>query len=203
MDKKLLWIGGGILLIIGVVAALAFTFATPPSFRGTLYAEPFPPAADFTLTKADGSQFRLSDQRGRIVLLFFGYTSCPDFCPTTLAEMSLVMNALGDKAQNVQVVFVSVDPARDTPEKIQTYAEKFNPAFLGLSGSQAELEPVWRGYSIFREEVESDSAMGTIVNHTVRLYLVDAQGSMRLSYAYDTPVEDIVHDIELLLRLEQ
>lgn len=203
MDKKLLWIGGGILLIIGVVAALAFTFATPPSFRGTLYAEPFPPAADFTLTKADGSQFRLSDQRGRIVLLFFGYTSCPDFCPTTLAEMSLVMNALGDKAQNVQVVFVSVDPARDTPEKIQTYAEKFNPAFLGLSGSQAELESVWRGYSIFREEVESDSAMGTIVNHTVRLYLVDAQGSMRLSYAYDTPVEDIVHDIELLLRLEQ
>jgi protein SCO1/2 len=203
MDKKLLWIGGGILLIIGVVAALAFAFATPPSFRGTLYGEPFPPAADFTLTKADGSQFRLSDQRGRIVLLFFGYTSCPDFCPTTLAEMSLVMNALGEKAQNVQVVFVSVDPARDTPEKIQTYAEKFNPAFLGLSGSQAELEPIWQGYSIFREEVESDSAMGTIVNHTVRLYLVDAQGSMRLSYAYDTPVEDIVHDIELLLRLDQ
>lgn len=202
MDKKLLWIGGGILLIIGAAAALSFAFATPPSFRGTLYGEPFPPAADFTLTKADGSPFRLSDQRGKIVLLFFGYTSCPDFCPTTLAEMSLVMNALDDKAQNVQVVFVSVDPERDTPEKIQTYAEKFNPSFLGLSGSQVELEPVWQSYSIFREETESESAMGTIINHTVRLYLVDMQGNMRLSYAYDTPVEDIVHDIELLLRLE-
>jgi protein SCO1/2 len=116
--------------------------------------------------------------------------------------MNLVMNALAEKAERVQVVFVSVDPERDTPEKIQTYAEKFNPAFLGLSGSQAELEPVWQSYSIFREEVESDSAMGTIVNHTVRLYLVDTHGNMRLSYAYDTPVEDIVHDIELLLRLE-
>lgn len=202
MDKKLLWIGVGILIVLGMVAALSVLFRQPPSFRGTLYGEPFPPAADFSLTQADGSQFRLSDQRGKIVLLFFGYTSCPDFCPTTLAEMSLVMKALEENADQTQVVFVSVDPKRDTPEKIQTYAGQFYPTFLGLSGLQAELEPIWQNYSIFREEVQSDSALGVIVNHTVRLYLVDAQGNMRLSYAYGTPVEDIVHDIELLLRLD-
>ena len=202
MDKKLLWTGVGILAALSLVAFLSFIFQQPPSFRGTLYGEPFPPAADFTLTKADGSQFRLSDERGKIVLLFFGYTSCPDFCPTTLAEMNMVMNALGEDADQVQVVFVSVDPKRDTPEKVQTYAGQFHPSFIGLSGSQTELEPIWQSYSIFREEVQSDSALGVIVNHTVRLYLVDAQGNMRLSYAYGTPVEDIIHDIELVLRLD-
>ena len=202
MDKKLLWIGGGILFLIGLVAAVSILLAPPPSFRGTSYAEPFPPAADFTLTKADGTEFRLNEQRGKIVLLFFGYTTCPDYCPTTLAEMNQLMISLGDKAENVQVVFISVDPERDTPEKAQTYAGQFHPTFLGLSGTQAELEPIWQGYSIFREEVQSDSGLGTIINHTVRLYLVDAQGNMRLSYAYGTPVEDVVHDVELLLRME-
>jgi len=203
MDKKLFWIGGGIALLLVLVASLSLIFARTPSFRGTSYAEPFPPAADFSLTKADGSEFRLSDQRGKIVLLFFGYTSCPDFCPTTLAEMRLVMNQLGDKAQNVQLVFISVDPKRDTPEKIQAYTEQFDPSFIGLSGSLSDLEPVWQSYSIYREEIQSDSSMGVIVNHTVRMYLVDPQGNLRLSYAYGTPVNDIVHDIELLLRLEK
>lgn len=200
MDKKLMWIGGGILALVAVVAALSIIFAKPPSFRGTLYGEPFPPAAEVELTKADGSIFRMSEQRGKIVLLFFGYTSCPDVCPTTLAEMTKVMNELGDASQNVQVVFASVDPRRDTPEKIQEYASRFNPTFLGLSGTQEELEPIWQGYSIFRAEVDSDSAMGVIIDHTARLYLIDPEGNLRLSYAYATPVEDIVHDIELLLR---
>ncbi|MBI2332440.1 MAG: SCO family protein, partial [Chloroflexi bacterium] len=102
-------------------------------------------------------------------------------------------------SQNVQVVFVSVDPRRDTPEKVQEYASRFNPTFIGLSGLQAELEPIWQSYSIFRAEVNSDSAMGVIIDHTARLNLIDADGNLRLSYAYGTPVEDIVHDIELLL----
>ena len=199
MDKKLMWIGGGILALVAVVAALSIIFAKPPSFRGTLYGEPFPSAAEVELTKADGSIFRMSEQRGKIVLLFFGYTSCPDVCPTTLAEMTKVMNELGVASQNVQVVFVSVDPRRDTPEKIQEYASRFNSTFLGLSGTQEELEPIWQGYSIFRAEVDSDSAMGVIIDHTARLYLIDPEGNLRLSYAYATPVEDIVHDIELLL----
>jgi protein SCO1 len=202
MDKKLLWIGGGILLLISLVAAISVMFASPPSFRGTSYAEPFPPAADFVLTQADGGEFRLYDQKGKIALLFFGYTSCPDVCPTTLAEMKLLMNELGDAGERVQAVFISVDPERDTPDRIQAYASNFHPTFLGLTGLQTELEPVWQSYSIFREEVQSDSAFGVIINHTARLFLVDAQSNMRLSYAYGTPVKDIAHDIELLLRLE-
>lgn len=200
MDRKLMWTGGAIFLLVGLTTFLTFIFMRPPSFRGTSYGEPFPPAAEIVLTKADGATFRLSDQRGKIVILFFGYTSCPDVCPTTLAEMKQVMDALGETAQQVQVVFVSVDPERDTPEKTQEYAEHFNDDFLGLSGSMSELEPIWNGYSIFREEVQSDSNFGVIVNHTARLFLIDPQGNMRLSYAYGTPVEDIVHDIELLLK---
>ncbi|MBK7449248.1 MAG: SCO family protein [Anaerolineales bacterium] len=173
-------------------------FAKQPSFRGTLYEEPFPVAVDFMLTKADGTQFRLSDQRGKVVLLFFGYTSCPDVCPTTLAEMKMVLDKLGDTSKDVQVVFVSVDPDRDTSARMQTYVEHFNSSFIGLSGSIQELEPIWKDYSITRETVESDSAFGVIINHTARVFLVDPQGNMHLTFAYQTPVEDIVHDIELL-----
>lgn len=203
MDKKLVWVGGGILTIVVLAAMLSLMFAGESSFRGTLYAEPFPPAADFSLTKADGAKFRLSDQRGRIVLLFFGYTSCPDVCPTTLAEMKQVMDKLGDNGDDVQVVFISVDPDRDTSEKMQTYVEHFNPSFLGLSGSMQELEPIWQDYSITRETVEGDSAFGVIINHTARVFLVDPQGNMRLTFAYQTPVDDMVHDILLILEQDQ
>lgn len=199
MDRRLFWIGVGLLVLIGMAAVLTLAFWQPPSFRGTSYAEPIPPAPEIVLTKADGTTFRLSNQREKIVLLFFGYTSCPDVCPTTLAEMKQVMDLLRDDAQQVQVVFVSVDPERDDPEKIQSYANHFHSSFLGLTGTEAELTPIWSGYSIVREVVESDSALGNIINHTARLFLVDTQGNLRLSYAYQTPVEDIVHDIKLLL----
>lgn len=199
MDRRLFWIGVGLLVLIGMAAVLTLAFWQPPSFRGTSYAEPIPPAPEIVLTKADGTTFRLSNQREKIVLLFFGYTSCPDVCPTTLAEMKQVMDLLRDDAQHVQVVFVSVDPERDDPEKIQSYANHFHSSFLGLTGTEAELTPIWSGYSIVREVVESDSALGNIINHTARLFLVDTQGNLRLSYAYQTPVEDIVHDIKLLL----
>jgi len=200
MDKQMSKIGGGILLVLAVVAYLTFVFVSPSSFRGTSYEKPYPVAPDIRLTKADGSTFLLSDQRGKIVLLFFGYTSCPDVCPTTMAEMKQVMLGLGKKAENVQVVFISVDPDRDTPERIKAYAENFYPTFLGLTGTKTELEHVWINYSIIREEVQSDSAFGVIINHTARVLLIDQDGNMRLSYAYQTPVEDVIHDVNLLLK---
>lgn len=201
MDKKLLSIGLGIVALIAVGVFLSVIFAKPPSFRGTLYAEPFPPAPEIALTKADGSTFRLSEQKGKIHLIFFGYTSCPDFCPTTLAEMKLLMDALGEDAENVQVVFVTVDPEKDTPRKIQEYVNRFHPRFIGLSGTQTELEPIWQAYTIFREATNQSTALGTVINHTVRLYLVDVEGNLRLSYAYGTPYADVAADIELLLDL--
>lgn len=199
MDRKLIYIGNGILALIVLAGTLVYFFAKSASFRGTLYGEPLPPAAGIELAKPDGGTFRLSDQRGRIVLLFFGYTACPDVCPTTLAEMTQVMKKLGDQSAETQVVFISVDPKRDTPEKVQEYVSRFDPRFIGLSGSQTDLEPVWQSYSIFREEVAGNTAAGYTVSHTARLYLIDADGNLRLSYAYGTPLEDIVHDLKILL----
>lgn len=200
MDKKILWVGFSSLAVVALATLLTFIFSNSSAFRGTSYGEPYPAAPPIELTKSNGETFRLGDQKGKIVLLFFGYTSCPDVCPTTLAEMKLVMDDLGDKAEQVQVVLVSVDPKRDTPEKIQTYTEHFNKRFIGLSGATDDLESIWKDYGVFREEAASVSAAGYSVDHTARLYLIDAQGNLRLSYGFQTPVEDIAHDIELLLK---
>jgi protein SCO1/2 len=199
MNRKTLWVGLLSLAVVGV-AALTLVFAKPASFHGTSYGEPYPTAPQIELKKSNGETFRLSDQKGKIVLLFFGYTSCPDVCPTTLAELKQVMDGLGNKAEQVQVVFISVDPERDTPENIQKYVGHFNPNFIGLSGSSAELENIWKKYGVFRERVESDSAFGYIINHTARTYLIDADGNLRLSYGFQTPVENIVSDLEILLK---
>jgi protein SCO1/2 len=199
MDRKIIYVGIGALVLIALVAVGTRLFARPPVFRGTSYAEPYPVAPQIELTRANGEVFRLSDQRGRIVLLFFGYTSCPDVCPTTLAELKLVADELGEGSDSVQVVFVSVDPDRDTPQKIQAYVEHFNPTFIGLSGSNEELKKIWSDYGIFREIAQADSAAGYSVNHTARVTLIDAQGNLRLSYGIETPVEDIVHDLKMLM----
>jgi protein SCO1/2 len=200
MDKRTLRVGFGALALLALAAAAVFLSARPADFRGISYAEPYPVAPAITLTRADGQPFRLSDQRGKIVLLFFGYTACPDVCPTTLAELKLVMDDLGDAAASVQVVFISVDPERDTQEKIQKYVEHFNPAFLGLTGSMDELQVVWDDYGVYRSVNPSASALGYIVDHTARVTLIDGDGNLRLSYGFQTPVEDIVHDIKLLLK---
>jgi protein SCO1/2 len=133
-------------------------------------------------------------------VLFFGYTSCPDVCPTTLAELKQALGQLGDQAQGVEVLFVTVDPKRDTPERMQEYVNHFNPSFIGLSGSESELSKAWNDYGIFREEVSGTSAAGYFVNHTARVTLIDPQGNLRVSFPTNTPVEDIVHDLNLLLR---
>jgi len=198
MNKKTLRTGIFVLVAIVVTASLTFLFASQSGFRGTTYNEPYPLAPYFELTNSNGDLFRLSDERGKITLLFFGYTSCPDVCPTTLAELNQAMKEIGDKAASVQVVFVSVDPDRDTSEKVQEYVARFNPSFIGLSGSTDELQKIWDDYGIFRETVQSDA--GVIVNHTARTILMDKDIKMRLSYSFGTPVEDIVHDLELLLK---
>lgn len=200
MDKKTLWVGMGSIVFVILAAAATYWFAKPADFRGTSYGEPYPVAPSIELTQADGKLFRLSDQHGRLVLLFFGYTSCPDVCPTTMAELKLVMDKLGNDANSVQVVFVSVDPARDTPEKIQKYVEHFNPSFIGLTGSVDNLQKIWDGYGVYRSVSQTNSALGYVVDHTARLTLVDADGNLRLSYGFQTPIEDIVHDIKLLIK---
>jgi protein SCO1/2 len=143
----------------------------------------------------------LSALRGKVVLLYFGYTSCPDVCPTTLADLRQVRSMLGDKGQDVQVVFITVDPDRDTPDRLQSYVSAFDPSFLGLGGSLSDLEPVYRSYGVYREiDKNGDSAGGYSVTHTARVYLIDPQGNLRLTYSFGTLPEDIAHDIRVLLK---
>lgn len=200
MDRKILLVGLMSLLLIGAVAVGTFFLSKPASFRGTTYTEPYPVAPDFELMRASGDNFQLSEMRGKIVMLFFGYTSCPDVCPTTLAELNQTLGKLGDNADQVQVIFVTVDPQRDTPERVQEYVNHFNASFVGLSGSETELARVWSDYGVFRQIVEGKSAAGYLVDHTARVTLIDQQGNLRVTFPFNTPVEDIVHDLKLLLK---
>lgn len=201
MNRRILLVGLASFLLIAGVAMAVFVSSEPDGFRGTTYGEPYPVAQEFELTRENGSRFRLSETRGQAVLLFFGYTSCPDVCPTTLAELKQSLEKLGEQqAKQVQVLFVTVDPERDTPARVQEYVDHFNPSFIGLSGTESELAQVWHDYGVFREIVDGTSAAGYIVNHTARVTLIDQDGNMRVSFAFETPVEDIVHDLRLLLK---
>ena len=201
MDRRILSVGIGILIVIGAAVMITLLFARPDALRGTTYAEPYPVAPDFSLTRADGETFRLSDQRGKVVLLFFGYTSCPDICPTTMAEIKQALDRLSPEyLEHVQVVFVSVDPKRDTPERIQQYAAHFDQSFVGLTGSEQDLAKVWNDYGIYRMDVPGASALGYTVDHTARVTVIDRDGNMRVSFGFDTPVEDVAHDLQLILK---
>lgn len=201
MDKRTLWVGVTAFLIIGIVALGVYLFAPPAALRGTVYSEPYPPAPEIELMRGNGEVFWLSQLRGNIVLLFFGYTSCPDVCPTTMAEIKSALEKIGEEnASQVKVVFVTVDPARDTPERVQEYVNHFNGEFIGLSGTEAELQKTWNDYGVFRQIVEGTSAAGYLVDHTARVTLIDPDGNLRVSYGFETPVDDIVHDLKLLLK---
>lgn len=201
MDRRILLVGLLSFLLVGVVALGVFLFSKPDGFRGTMYAEPYPLAPEIELTRDNGAHFRLREMRGDAVLLFFGYTSCPDICPTTMAELKQALEQLDEEdSKRARVLFITVDPERDTPERVQEYVNHFNPDFIGLSGTEAELAEVWKDYGVFREIVQGSSAAGYLVDHTARVTLIDQEGNLRLSYAFDTPVDNLVHDLKLLLR---
>ncbi|MCC6261805.1 MAG: SCO family protein [Anaerolineales bacterium] len=200
MNKKIFFVGVAVLLVISFALTLSLILQRPASFRGTEYAEPYPVAENFSLTNSKGAQTQLSAYQGKVVILFFGYTYCPDVCPTTLADLKLVTEDLKEKADQTQVIFISVDPKRDTPDAVQKYVERFSPGFIGLSGTLEELTPVWAGYGIYREEVPGTSADSYIVNHSARILVIDQTGNLRLSYSPDTNWEDIAHDISILLK---
>ncbi|GAB4541998.1 MAG: SCO family protein [Anaerolineae bacterium] len=188
----------GLALLGLILISLALSACGSYQFKGAAYPEPRM-APDFELTTGDGGRFRLSDRRGDVVLLFFGYTSCPDVCPTTLAEARRILQGLEDDVERVTFLFITVDPERDTPEVLATYTGAFHPAIIGLTGTPAELEAVRQAYGVFAEkEVLEGAAAGYIVNHTARVFLVDAEGRLRLSYSFGTSPEDILADIRHL-----
>ena len=186
-------------LFLILTVTLLLSSCGGPSFRGSVLEEPLP-VPDFTLTDQNGQDFRLSDERGKVVLLFFGYTQCPDVCPTTLATWRQVYEALGEDADQVRFVFVTVDPERDTVERLGMHVNAFNPDFVGLTGEQEQLEAVYDIFDVFYEkDTSSGSAAGYLVNHTATTFVLDTEGQWRLRETFGTEVEDIVHDIRELL----
>ena len=197
MDRKVIWVGLGALAVVVVGILAAIIFAKPPSFVGTVYDSKAAP--EIALPMANGGEFRLSEQKGRVVLLFFGFTNCPDVCPITMANLKQAVSQLGADASQAQVVFITVDPERDTEAVTQDYASQFDPAFLGLSGSMSELDQVWNDYGVYRELGPKDANGNYEVTHTARVTVIDLQGNLRLSFTADTSWQDILRDVKILL----
>ena len=196
-QNKLMWIGLGVLSLL--ILAL-FLFQTPYQFKGSVIEQTYE-APEIVLVDSEGQTFDLKEQKGKIVLLFFGYAACPDVCPTSLSDLKKTMNYLEEDAEMVQVVFITIDPDRDTPENIQKYTSLFNPNFLGLSGSFEELEPIWQGYGVYRKiDEESRSESGYLVDHSSRTYLIDQEGNLKITFNYGTDPKDVAADIAQLLK---
>lgn len=155
---------------------------------------------DFSLTDHDGQHFDLSSQRGKAVLIFFGYTSCPDACPTTLSKLASVYRHLGDDAKRVKTLYISVDPQRDTPAVLKADLSTFKIDALGLTGTKAEIDKVVGMYGAEYEIVpEPDSAAKYSVAHSTTLYALDPAGRVRVTFSYDAKVDEIVEGLRTIL----
>lgn len=154
---------------------------------------------ELALTDHNGQRRTLADFRGKAVTVFFGFTHCPDVCPTTLGEMAVVMKELGADAGRLQVLFVTVDPERDTAEVLQRYVPAFHPSFLGLTGSAEDLSRVAKEFKIFYQKQPLPGG-GYSMDHSAGTYIFDAQGRLRLFAQYGAGAPDLLHDIRLLLQ---
>lgn len=154
---------------------------------------------DFRLTDHNGRARTMADFRGKVVVIFFGFTHCPDVCPTTLAEMRQVMQLLGKDAERLQVLFVTVDPARDTQQLLSTYVPSFNPTFLGLYGDSAATEKVAKDFKIIYRQSPGKTVESYTVDHTAASLVFDPEGRLRLFINYGLGADKIAPDIKKLL----
>lgn len=193
-------------LIVAVVAILVVVAAgwliggalRPYAFHGTLFQSPTP-AANFTLTGHNGQSVSLSDYRGKVVMLYFGYTTCPDVCPTTLAELHSAIQLLGERGKDVQVMMITVDPERDTIPVLAEYMPHFDANFLGLTGTPEQIAEIATYYGVAYERSTEESALGYLVNHTATVATLDRQGYVRVIFPFNTPASDIAADVAYLL----
>lgn len=155
---------------------------------------------DFALTDDNGQHFELSSLRGKAVLVFFGYTSCPDICPTTLSKLSEVYKELGKDSKRVKTLYITVDPARDTPAVLKDDLSNFDVDALGLTGTKAEIDKVVALYGAKYEIVPlPNSAAKYSVSHTATLYALDTAGHTRFEFPYDAKVDEIVAGLKAIL----
>jgi protein SCO1/2 len=156
-------------------------------------------AQGFDLPDADGRRRTLADFKGRVTLVFFGYTQCPDVCPTTLLEIAEVRKALGASGERVQGVFISVDPERDTPQVLKAYVDNFGAGFVALRGSMEETQAVAKAFKVYYAKVPGQAAGSYTMDHTAGSYVFDTNGKVRLFTRYGTGAEALKHDLQLLL----
>ena len=154
---------------------------------------------DFHLFDPSGAPRSLADYRGKVVMLFFGYTNCPDECPTTLAKMAQAVDRVSKDGQRVQGLFVTVDPARDTPAVLAKYVPAFHPTFVGLSGNEATIAATTKDFKVFAENQKADEHGYYTVDHTSGIFVFDPQGRLRLFMGPKIWVDAMVHDLKLLL----
>lgn len=190
-------------LLLALSLLLAACGGPPYQFHGTAY-DPVIPAPALVGVQAGDVPFDLRDLPEKVKLVFFGYTFCPDVCPLTLANMRAVYDLLpADRQQNVAAVFVSVDPERDTPERLGDYAHAFHPAFYGVHVPAETLEEVKQGYGVYSERRElesSESAAGYLIDHTAAVFLIDKDNNLRAVFSNEAPAAEIAADVEHLLK---
>ena len=178
------------------------TLLAPESyvFHGMSFQDPVT-APDFILVDQNYQTVALRDLRGKIVLLFFGFTNCPDACPATLGTWAKVHELLGDKADHVRFIMITVDPERDTPARLDKHLSMFHPDFIGLSGSIEDLEHLAQDYNAYFQKVDVGSAAGYLVNHTTLTYVVDLHGDLVLAHrSYEIRPHELAEDLEYLLK---
>jgi protein SCO1/2 len=190
-------IASGILLLAAVLSAGCDKPVSAPKFALTDVT-----GADFgrqlALTDQNGQPRTLADFRGKVVVIFFGFTHCPDVCPTALAELAQVAKDLGKDADRMQVLFVTVDPERDTPAVLRQYVPAFNPSFLGLYGDAEATARAAKEFKIFYNK-QPLSGGDYSVDHSAGIYVLDKTGRLRLFAQYGRGAPDLLHDIRILL----
>ncbi len=157
-------------------------------------------ASDFKLNDHHGKPRSLADFKGKLVVMFFGYTQCPDVCPTTMSEMAAVMKAMGADADKIQVIFVTIDPERDTKELLAAYVPNFDARFLGMYGDTAATAKVAKEFKVFYQKVQSKNSEHYTMDHTAGSYVFDSQGRIRLFLRHGQGADGIVHDLKLLMK---
>ena len=169
-----------------------------PSFKGIdITGAEYAKALD--LKDTEGRERHLSDFKGKVVVVFFGFTQCPDVCPTTMVELANVKKALGADGQRVQGIFVTVDPERDTADVLKAYVSNFSPDFIALRGSLEETQAAAKQFKVFFAKVPGKNGEGYTIDHTAGSFIFDAQGKVRLFTRYGSGAEGLKSDIQTLL----
>lgn len=187
-----------VLALSAAAAGLAACADSKPQFKsidlsGADYAK------DFLLPDADGKPRSLQEFRGKAVVVFFGFTQCPDVCPTTLAELAQARKLLGADGARVQGVFVTVDPERDTPEVLKAYMANFDPGFLALRPAPEQLAAMAKDFKVYYKKVEGKTPTSYTMDHSAASYVYDPQGRLRLYVRYGLGPQALAEDLKLLL----